>query len=315
MTFKIVKLSEIDDQDISCRITTETDDVPLKESIKLLGVLNPPILFKNTSKYAIVSGFRRIRASRELGLKKLEARVLNPKTSKLEAARLAVADNALQRPLNLVEKSRAVGMLSAVIEDETILIEELGALGIPEGPAMIRKLKNIGNFSADLQKALLSGTVSLPTALELNGMNPEASGVFIKIFSQIKLSLGKQREIITLTMEIAHRENITVRAVFEENRLREILNHPNFDQSQKVQNIRYYLKKRRFPTLSATEKAFEQLIKELKLGSKVKLIPPNHFEGSTYTLTFNFRKLSELCDHKTAFDAILKNPMVEKFLK
>jgi len=79
--------------------------------------------------------------------------------------------------------------------------------------------------------------------------------------------------------------------------------------------LRQYLKKRRFPALTSAEKRFDLLVKELKLGQDIKLIPPNNFEGATYTLTLNFKNMVELKARKATFDAIIQNSALEKILK
>ncbi|MBW2013345.1 MAG: ParB N-terminal domain-containing protein, partial [Deltaproteobacteria bacterium] len=59
---KIVKLSLIDSNDDSFRITTRRNIDHLMASIDHVGVLNPPLLIEKKSGYKIVCGFRRIEA-------------------------------------------------------------------------------------------------------------------------------------------------------------------------------------------------------------------------------------------------------------
>ncbi|NQT68680.1 MAG: hypothetical protein HQ552_03775 [Desulfobacteraceae bacterium] len=68
------------------------------------------------------------------------------------------------------------------------------------------------------------------------------------------------------------------------------------------------------PAITSAEKAFEKLIKALRLPRGIKLIPPTNFEGSIYTLTFNFKNLPELIEHKTSFDEITHSPYIKKIL-
>ena len=102
--------------------------------------------------------------------------------------------------------------------------------------------------------------------------------------------------------------------VLRDKHLQEILNHADLDRNQKARKIRSLLKKRRFPAITSAERAFDRLISELKLGSDIKLTPPDNFEGSIYTLTINFKDLIELKDSQATFDAIIQNPALEKIL-
>jgi ParB family chromosome partitioning protein len=316
MHFKIetVKLAGIDCTDNTYRITTATNIDDLTASIKKIGLLNPPLLLENNSEYLIVCGFRRIEACRGLGWSQVEARILDPGTQEADCARIAVADNTLQRPLNLIEQSRSLVLISGFIKDDVILAQELSLLGLPENQSVIKKIEKICHLSRPIQRAILSDTISLAMALELGKLTPDVGAGFVELFENLKLSLNKQREIVTFVQEIALREEIAVLEVINDDRLQAILEQKDFDKNQKTRKIRSYLKQRRFPAITSAARAFEKLIKELGLPGGIKLIPPANFEGSIYTLTFNFKNLPELIEHKTTLDEIVHNPIIKKIL-
>jgi len=316
MHFKIetVKLTNIDCTDNTYRITTETNIDDLTASIKKIGLLNPPLLLENNSEYMIVCGFRRIKACRGLGWSQIEARILDPETQKADCAGIAVTDNALQRPLNLIEQSRSLALISGFIKDDVMLAQELSILGLPENQSVIKKIERICHLSRPIQRAILSDTISLAMALELGKLAPDVGAGFVELFENLKLSLNKQREIVTFVQEIALREEIAILEVLNDDRLQAILNQTDLDKNQKTRAIRSYLKQRRFPAITSAEKAFEKLIKALRLPGRIKLIPPTNFEGSIYTLTFNFKNLPDLIEHKTSFDEITHSPYIKKIL-
>lgn len=311
---KTVKLSQIDSKDDTFRITTEANIDDLMTSIKNVGLLNLPLLIKKNVTYTIVCGFRRIETCRRLGWSDLEARILASDTKGLECAKYAIIDNAFHRPLNLIEKSRAIEMLSVFIKDNSSLAKELPSLGLPENQAVTKKIKNLCHLSQPIQDSILSNTISLSMALELGKLTQDAGETFAKIFNLLKLSLNKQREIITLIKEIALREDVSIMDVLEDGNLQAILTNEDLDRNQKTRKIRIYLNQRRFPAVTNAQKKFEKHLNELKLGSGTKLIPPEHFEGTTYTLKLSFKNLIELKDRKTTIDAIIQNPSLKKIL-
>jgi len=310
-----VKLAAINFADDTYRITTTANSDDLMVSIKKAGLLNPPLLIENNSGFTIVCGFRRIEACRALQWKNVPARILDPETKKLICARLAVTENALQRPLNLIEKSRVIKLLASYFEDDNELFSELSALGLPENRALIQKMKTLCQLAGYIHKAILSNTIALPMALRLGELEPAAATGLVALFETLKPSLNKQREILTLVKEIALREAIPTIEVLNEKRLQEIMNHPDMDRNQKTRMLRQYLKKRRFPALTSVAKRFDLLVKELKLGQDIKLIPPNNFEGTTYTLTLKFKNMVDLKARKAAFDTIIQNSALGKILK
>ncbi|MGA6925838.1 MAG: ParB N-terminal domain-containing protein, partial [Desulfosarcina sp.] len=107
-----VSVDRIDTADHTFKITTNTDTNDLTSSIGSVGLLQPPILMPTAKGYRTVTGFRRIAACEGLNLTPIAARLLPPDTSPMVCAQMAVADNALQRPLNLIEQSRAYALLN-----------------------------------------------------------------------------------------------------------------------------------------------------------------------------------------------------------
>ena len=311
---KIVKLSLIDSNDDSFCITTQINIDHLMDSIDNVGVLNLPLLIERKSGYKIVCGFRRIEACRRLGWTDLEAKILDSDTKRLECIKYAIADNSLQRPLNLIEQSRSINMLYGFFKDVSALGKSLSVMGLPDNPSIIKKIKGLYHLPGFVQSGILSNTISLAMALELGRLQLEAGECLAKLFQTLTLSLNKQREILSLLKEISLREDISIRKVLENDNLQKILTNKNLDRNQKIREIRIYLKQRRFPVITAAEKEFEKHVKKLKLGSGTKLIPPDNFEGTTYTLKLFFKNLIELKDRKASFDALIKNPSLNKIL-
>ncbi len=311
---KIVKLSEVDASDHSFRITTQETVDDLMDSIGHVGVLNLPLLLEKKPRYIILSGFRRIEACRRLDRFDVNARILDSDTKKLECARYAITDNAFQRPLNLIEKSRSIRMLSTCFSDHRRLSKEMSILGVPCHESMIIKIKDICSFSKPLQNSILSESISLPVALELHKMSKDVEDGFVELFSVLKLGVNKQREILTLIKEISLREDIPMAEILEGLHLKRILNDENLDKNQKIRKIRSHLKQRRFPAITCAERWFEEHRQNLKLGSGIKLIPPDNFESPTYFLNFSFKDLKELKHLKKIFDSLIKNPSLKKIL-
>ncbi|MCK4860164.1 MAG: ParB N-terminal domain-containing protein, partial [Candidatus Omnitrophica bacterium] len=279
---KIAKLSLIDSNDDSFRITTQINIDHLMASIDNVGVLNLPLLIEKNSGYKIVCGFRRIEACRRLGWTDVEVRILDSDTKRLECIKYAIADNSLQRPLNLIEQSRSINMLYGFFKDVSALGKSLSVMGLPDNPSIIKKIKELYHLPKFVQSGILSNTISLAMALELGRLQIEAGECLAKLFQTLTLSLNKQREILSLVKEISLREDISILKVLENDILQKILTNKNLDRNQKIREIRIYLKQRRFPVITAAEKEFEKHVKKLKLGSGTKLIPPDNFEGTTY---------------------------------
>ena len=135
----------------------------------------------------------------------------------------------------------------------------------------------------------------------------------LKLFSNLKLGLNKQRELLTLLKEISLREEISIFEMLSENQISEIFECKDLNRVQKAQKIRMVLKQRRFPSITKAEQEFEMLIKRLKLGGDMKLMPSKNFEGNNFTLNIYFRTLDELKERRQTLHHLLKNAALKKF--
>ncbi len=314
MNLASIDLASIDLEDNTFRITTDTRIEDLILSIKSVGLLNPPILIKKTYGFQIISGFRRISAYISLGMVEIPARIVNSDGKKLECAKIAITENSLQRTLNLIEQSRSFYMLSGFYKDNDHLADAASALGLPDNSSIINKIKKICKLPREIQNGVLSNTISLSMALELEMLEKDEGSAFAILFERLKVSLNKQREIITHIKEIAIIENISIINLLTKSHLREIADDKDLDRNKKINKIRLYLKQRRFPEITRAEKELEIKIKKLKLGINMKLIPPKNFESSIYSLNLQFASMEQLQENKTALEKIIQNPILKYIL-
>jgi ParB family chromosome partitioning protein len=311
---KTLQLSGIDSADNTYRITTQTAIDDLVVSIKNTGLIHPPLLIKKKPRFLIVSGFRRIATYRQLGLPDIAARIFDTEADPLEYVKLAITDNSLQRPLNLIEISRSLNMLSLFFKDYDDLAETASALALPDNPSVIKKIIRVCHLPWTIQNSILSNTISLPMALELGKLSKHVAVDFAKLFRDLNLSLNKQREIITIVKEIALRENVSIRQLLEGEYFLAIRNDTELNKTQKSQILRWHLKQRRFPSIERAEKEFEKNVKAMRLGRDVKLIHPDNFEGTNYTLCLNFKNINELKNRRETLEKMIAHPSLRKIL-
>ena len=317
MMYENIALSRIDRENNTYRISTEMPGDRLKDSIRNVGLMHPPIVINHpiSADFVIVAGFRRIAACRELGWSEIPARILPPETEKSDCIKLAITDNSLQRPLNLIETSRALHYLSEFYQDHRQLAREASLLGLPENPSLIGKIRKLCLLPQPLQNAILSDVIPLAVASELDDMPPDTALAYTKLFEILKPSLNKQREILTLVREIAHREDMSLLNVLESDAVEEILCDKESDRNHKTREIRRYLKQRRFPAITRAEQSFEACVTSLNLGKDMKLIPPENFEGTVYALHLHFRNISELDALLARLENIIRNPSAKKIFE
>ncbi len=315
MTFDdaVVDLTHIHAADGVFRITTNTDSAGLETSIQGVGLLAPPLLLRKSTEggeagFRIVAGFRRVAACTSLGWRRLPARILPPETPRRTCIRLAVADNAGQRTLNPIEISRALTLLSEEIADSGDLAAAAAGLGLPDARGPIRKLRPLCTLPPELQAGILSGDISLSMAEALAVLDRDLAVTLTHLFCDLKLSLNKQREVLTLLQEIALREDRTVQNLLQDAAVQTIIGDTNADRNRRAAALRRSLRRRRYPAISRAEAAFAETVKDLPLGEGIRLTPPPHFESPAYSLSLTFTSLSELAERRRRLGEILSHP-------
>jgi len=303
-----IPLADIDDGDERFRITTRRSGDDLHLSLQRLGLLTAPLVLPWDRGYILVSGFRRVDACRRLGWEAIPARVLEAQATMYACALQSVGENSLERPLNLIETSRALRLLDQYAPSGNLPPEDASALGLPTHAGLAARLKTLCRMSAEVQDAVLDETVSFAMACEIGQLEEGPSVAFARLFRRLKTSLNKQREIVTLVSEIACRDGLDPGAVLSEPELLRVQDAEDLERNQKTQSIRRLLRRRRFPALTAAEDHFHALRQRLKLGANLQLAPPRDFEGTRYTLTLSFERLEEVDRLRARLDALVRHP-------
>ena len=304
----LIPLAQIDSGDERFRITTRRDSADLQLSLQRLGLLAAPLVLPMDHGFSIVSGFRRVAACRELTWEVIPARVLSRQTAEYECALRAIAENSTERPLNLIETSRALALLAQHAPDGRVPPADAAMLGLTTHPGVTSKLKTLCRLPAEVQAAVIDGALSFPMACELGCLEPDLSVAFAELFLKLNTGLNKQREILTLVSEIALREQTDPREVLCDPALARMLEMEEVDRNQQTRQIRRLLRRRRFPSLVAAEDRFQELRQRLKLGQNLQLTPPRDFEGTRFALTLSFQSLTEIESLRGKLDELANHP-------
>lgn len=312
-----VPLETIDFRDQTYRVSQTAGPSfihALADSIDRVGMLHTPLIAEKNGQGQIVSGFRRMAACQRLGRDQVLCRVAGPETTNRTNAQMAVAENAWQRPLNLMEKARAFALLQQWYPDPKNIADVAHPLGLAENPEMIGKLIRLVKLPVSVQAAVETELLGLAMALTLGTLETKESEQILKLFQTFRFGLNRQREMLTLIQEIAKRESITIAQVLASDQIITILNRSDQDRPTRGGALRHYLKNRRYPMLTKKETEFVRLEQKLGLGSRARIVPPPYFEGRTYQVTMKFDTIKELKTHRQMIDRMVRHPDLKVFL-
>ncbi|PIE67678.1 MAG: hypothetical protein CSA23_02570 [Deltaproteobacteria bacterium] len=304
-----VSLDRIQTDNHTFRITTSVDKPDLSGSIAAVGLLQPPVLLPVDGGFITVCGFRRIAACLENHQTRITARLLPDASSWAACADIAIIDNTSQRPLNIVEQSRAItliGRYAAMHPGEASRLADLS--GLPTGKRAKNRIAPVASMPSSLQHAILEGSVALPVALRIDRLPADDATSICDFFRLINTGLNVQRELLELICDISQREDTQICQLIQTAEVTAILKDTDAPMPQRVHGLRQLFKNWRFPELSTAEARFHKRLKSLKLAPNVQLLPPPFFEGTNFRLTLTVNSKRQLRAARQQIDKLADHP-------
>ena len=290
-----ILLRQIERDDLSYRFSPlppEADrDSPLAESIRRVGILQPPILKREPADhYLVISGHRRLALAAEmLGLTALPCLVLPPDYN--EAQCLEVAFEAIwavgggSAPGSAMETAVFCQRMLAHLKAEEIATRFLPRLGLAPTPFLVNQAARLAELEEPFAVAIHQGRLHETAGRELLALTlPDRLALF-ELIDILQLSVGNQKKLITACRELSVREKISLRGILGSPEIREILDHQGMNIPQKSAALLDYLNQRRFPGLTAAQAEFQEFRRGLGLPENFSLQATPSFEDDHLQLT------------------------------
>ncbi len=310
-----IRLTDICIQDTRFKITVGEEDLSaLIQSIQEIGLIGPPTVWLHDSAYIPVSGFRRLRAVQLSGIEKIDCRIM-PENAARACAMQAVADNAFSRELTPAEQVRAVQLLGRFMDAEQMARQSCGIFNRPMSAGFISGLLAVSTLPPEAILLLEKGKLALKPARRLTGYDKEIIDVLVQMFSRIKVSSGKQLDMITSFTEVCKREQMTPGRFFNESGLQTILNLDTLDLGQKGDQVRHYLTRRRFPNLEQARQKVKSHLGRLLSKQDCRFHLPENFESTVYGVSFDFTSLDEFKTRTRTLSALADHPDLKGVLE
>ncbi|MCA9320896.1 MAG: ParB/RepB/Spo0J family partition protein [Planctomycetes bacterium] len=141
----------------------------LIESIRQHGVLQPIALRRRGDQFELISGERRWRASRELGLERIPARVLEVDDQQM--LELALIENIQRQDLDPIEKAKAYRRLM----DEFRLTQEEAAQRLSQKRSTVANFLRLLDLPLEIREQLKAAKLSMGHARALAGVSEAAA--------------------------------------------------------------------------------------------------------------------------------------------
>jgi ParB family chromosome partitioning protein len=297
---KTIGIDAIDSGDHTFSMTFHPDLEALTRSIRDVGLIQPLIVREKSrgSGYQLVSGFKRLTACEQLGLKDVEAfSYPKPELGDREGFTMALHENLTTRSLNLVEKSMVTVKLVRRfgLSRESVARDYMPLLGLQPSRRILEKMSQVFQLRPEIKRYMVEEGVSLENALRIVEFSPEDQGEIAGVVSQLRLGENKLKEVLTFLWEVSSRDGVTVRELVRGD-IEAITADTALSGVQKTHRVRRRLREMRYPRLTGLEKDFQEKLKMLGLGPRISLQPPPYFEGEAFRLEARFRSVGEFKD-------------------
>ncbi len=315
MGLQKIRVADIDISDTRFRISTgEKDLSSIGASIAEIGLVSPPILWPHNSGFVIVSGFNRVGAvCLDKDVPVIDCLVLHD-LKEGQCAIKAVALQAFQSPLTLVETINSLMLLNRFLSVDEISQKSDRILNTKMNQNHIQNLLRLGDQDPLCITLLEQGHLALKPALRILDFEARDRVLFWDLFSRIRASSSKQMEIMTFAREICSRDKIGLETLFTTDPVLGILNNEQKDKGLKANLIRQWLSRLRYPHLEEKRSLVKSHINRLSLGKGIGFDLPRDFEGTTYSLTLDFKTPGEFRQRLDRLTGLRDHPLIPEIL-
>jgi hypothetical protein len=270
--------------------------------------VNPPVL-KEGKTYTIVTGYKRITACEKLGIQQIK--VFLTDKSDDDCFLLNFHDNVGTRELNDIEKAESIKRFVDIVGKEKTVHDFLPLMDMGSNARVLEDYASLLELEKAVKDGIVDDRISMRNSLMLLEFSGDERMAIFELITELHLSKSKQREVITYIKEIGKRERTSVLSIVDKlNRTRE---DTELTVPEKTDKIRMYLRKRRNPTLSAKEKEFGELVKEMT--GQIKISSSPFFEGDDLRVEFRFRDRDQLRKQISSLEGIADSDSLDRLLK
>jgi ParB-like chromosome segregation protein Spo0J len=307
----LVGLDEIDERPGPYCMSFAFDLNKLRASIEKAGLLNPPLLVrKRAGGMETIAGYRRILALKSLHREEAPCRVLEEfQLAPLDGILMNLHDNLATRPFNDVEKGMILKRLAPHVSRDELLKGYMPLLNLPSRDATLDLFLGLEDLPPITRTAVAEGRLSLQTVMFLLDRDSVAQSLLAQWILDLRLNANQQRKFIEYTEDISTREGKDIPELLEEGPLADIPGDEKSNTPQKAKGVIDFLRERRFPVLTRSEKTFRKNVARLRLPDGVKIQHPPFFEGPHYSLEIAFKDgkaLKEKIDDLSRMDHLME---------
>lgn len=270
------------------------DFITLKNDIIKNGLFVPIVVSddndnNNDNSFSLVSGFKRFEVFKQLNKETIPV-LVKKFESEFERIKFFYEDNLRYKVLYHSEIMDGVYNLSNLFNCDFKLISDI--LKISTGQCKLYlAMKDLSlelvNFIND-EKLFLKLVLKYLELINLNLYD------FILFLAKYQVNCNTQKIMINYLLDIMMRDDLDAETVLNIINFYNIFSNPKYNIHNAKDIILNRLFSLRFPCINTVKTAFNNITKKYVSNSKIKIEPPDNFEGDYILLSVKMRKNEEL---------------------
>ena len=274
------------------------DSDVVEDSIRKVGLINPPILKKNPDTeetYSVICGYQRILACKKLGQVSIDAMVIDGLNDE-ETLLLVLHDNLASRGFNEIEKGIVLKkFLDIGYSCDRLAAEITLLLEIPPNKNIIEKYLSVLRLDNEIKQSIARSELELERAFLLITLSDaEREVVYRFLFKESITNTNEAKEAIRNLLDLKLIKKIEMEELLLSDEISHIISDNKSNKRQKGEKLCSLIKSMRYPSIRMKEDEFGKSCRELKLDNDVRVNHSRYFEGDEIRITlkaFNEEKL------------------------
>jgi len=283
-----VPLDDINQKDERFRFSYHFDLKKLLISIKKVGLVCPLVVVKRDSpKYVLVSGWKRVLACLELSLTHVPVYLLDEKDD-CRAFLLCLYENWAARNFNILEKAEILLKLNGFVGDEKKIVKQFfPLLDIPATLTYFDTYLKIAQLGPTWKKINFKKKIFLASVQLLTEFSPEDRVPLLPLI--LPLNVNKLKQVLEDLYDLSKKTGDSTKVLLSAPEILSVSQSENLSSLQKAEKIRSLLRAKRSPTLSSWKKSFDTSLKKARLSKEVDFDTASFFEDGEFTVTFSLK--------------------------
>lgn len=268
--------------------------LPLVESVRRVGIINPTVVQRTPEGGLIpVLGRRRLLAARRAGVREVKTRVLPSEMPAPDGFQLAFWDNLGRASFDSAYSAYLVRRLLDLFPRDVVAGDFLPVLGISSAGHRLERFSAIGGLELPVLHALSSGKIHEKTAGVLAEMEPKDRLPLMELVDSLHLNANKAAEIVTSLHDLSILQGKAISELLRDRQCQSIVHDPESSVPEKASRFRELIRSWKFPELITREDEFNLWRRGLIDNDRIQVRPASAFESEECIIEIRARSRLE----------------------